>query len=849
MIHSSRLSCFAALLALVATSAAAQCDPVWVEGTPLRALRGNVTATTTWDPDGPGPLPLCLVAVGLFSAGTVGSTSIALWTGSEWLPTNPPPEAGGVTALAVWNGHLVVGTGWGWVGEYDGTTWQDLAEFDSGGPFTPAPGEILALIPYNGELIACGRFNFVEWPTGIANVGAVARWNGSVWSPLGTGPGSGSGRCAAVFNNSLFVGGFFDPTYSFPPPAETPNVRVWNGATWSSAGMWNGPIDTLAARIGTALTNSFLYAGGSFTTVNTTTAAPGVARFSPSTNSWTGIAAPPTATTHERCARLVVRATGISSFEVAAVFRFANTGDEVWRLNGTTWSNPGLVGDPVPFLRAHVGFWAGTYALALTSGSSSTPPQAALRTWDGTTFSWPPILGPGFDGPVLAVCADGAETIVAGQFTAFGSTPMARIARGHDASWQPLASGLAGGDVFTVARLPNGDIVAGGDFTSAGGASANRIARWNGTSWAPLGAGTNDRVTALLALPNGDLVAAGAFTFAGASSANRIARWNGTSWAPLGTGANGAVRALALRPDGSVVAGGDFTVIGGIAAAHVAAWNGSGWAPLGLGVDAPVTAVSASPTGDVWVGGSFATAGGQLASRIARWNGAQWNAVPATLPTGLSVRAIAALPGTEVVVALGSQVWGPCFARLRGGTWQMAVQGATANALFLRDDGRILVGGDFFEAGSFAAGNVATLEPTCPAIAAVRGFGCAGSAGVNILSAETLPWDSSHFRSRATGVPTTCFGLSLFGFIPALLQLDLLLAEALPGCLLFTTPDLLFFAFTDTGVLETDVFLAPTPSLLGLTIHHQVLPIELDAMGAISAITATNALDLTIGTL
>ncbi len=844
-----RLSFLAALAAFAAAHANAQCDPVWVEGAPLRQLRGNVTRTITWDPDGAGPMPLCLVVAGFFHAGTVASTTIALWTGTEWLSIDPPPEADGITGLTVWNGNLVVVTGWGWVGEYDGTTWTELGRFWGGPPLSPGPGELRGVVSYNGDLFAFGDFNWIDWPTGSASIGGIARWDGTSWSALGTGPGSGNARCAVVFNNSLFVGGYFNPGSPFPTPTDTPNLRVWNGTTWASAGLWNGPIDSLAARIGTALTNSFLYAGGSFTAVNTTTTAPGVARFSPSTNSWIGLPAPPTATTPETCAQLFVRATGLSSFEVAAVFRFASTGNEVWRLIGTTWSNPGLVGDSTPFLRAHVGFWAGTWVLGLNSGSYSTPPEAALRTYDAGTSTWPPILGTGFDGAVLAVCADGTESVIAGRFTTYGSTPMARIARGHDATWQPLGSGLTGGDAFAVVRMPNGDIVAAGDFTDAGGLPANRIARWNGTSWAPLGAGVNGRVAALVALPNGDLVAAGAFTVAGSSTANRIARWNGTSWAPLGTGANGDVHSLTVRPDGSVVAGGDFTAIDGVAAAHVASWNGSAWATLGGGVNATATAVSASPDGDVWVGGTFTMAGSVATSRLARWDGAQWNAVTDPFPTASVVRALAALPRAEVAVALETAWLGSCFARLRGSAWETAVYGAKANAIVRRDDGSLVVGGDFLSAGDFGAGNVARLEPTCPAVATVRGFGCAGSAGVNVLSAETLPWDGTHFRSRATGVPATCFGFSLFGFVQALLQLDLLLGEALPGCLLFTTPDILFLSFTTTGVLETDVFLAPSPSLLGLTIHHQVLPIELDVSGAISAISATNALDLTIGTL
>jgi hypothetical protein len=75
--------------------------------------------------------------------------------------------------------------------------------------------------------------------------------------------------------------------------------------------------------------------------------------------------------------------------------------------------------------------------------------------------------------------------------------------------------------VWSLATLPNGDLVAGGRFTAAGGGSANHIARWDGTNWSPLGSGIGGGlqfksvVTALKALPNADLVAGGSFTMAG----------------------------------------------------------------------------------------------------------------------------------------------------------------------------------------------------------------------------------------------------------------------------------------------------------------------------------------------
>jgi hypothetical protein len=141
------------------------------------------------------------------------------------------------------------------------------------------------------------------------------------------------------------------------------------------------------------------------------------------------------------------------------------------------------------------------------------------------------------------------------------------------------------GDVYALAVLPNGDLIAGGNFTTAGGTSANGIARWNGTSWSALGTGMNFGVYALAVLPNGDLIAGGSFTTAGGTTANRIARWNGTAWSALGPGMNDWVDALSVLPNGDLIAGGSFTTAGDQVSAYWARYSMTG---------APAVAVSPS---------------------------------------------------------------------------------------------------------------------------------------------------------------------------------------------------------------------------------------------------------------
>lgn len=71
---------------------------------PLGAgLNNSVLALTTWDPDGPGPLSARLVAGGYFTtAGGVTVNRIAQWDGAEWRPFGTGVNAA-VFALTTWD--------------------------------------------------------------------------------------------------------------------------------------------------------------------------------------------------------------------------------------------------------------------------------------------------------------------------------------------------------------------------------------------------------------------------------------------------------------------------------------------------------------------------------------------------------------------------------------------------------------------------------------------------------------------------------------------------------------------------------------------------------------------------
>jgi hypothetical protein len=130
------------------------------------------------------------------------------------------------------------------------------------------------------------------------------------------------------------------------------------------------------------------------------------------------------------------------------------------------------------------------------------------------------------------------------------------------------------------------------------------------------------------------------------------------------------------------------------------------------------------------------------------------------------------------------------------------------------------------------------------------GSGCPGSGGANVLAAVTSPWVGSTFRTRGTALPATAIVIavtSLTSIPQGIAPLTLGFPQAGPGCDLLVGPDILQFAITSTGAADFGFFLPNTPSLVGVSFHQQLVPIEVDASGAWVAVTATNRLTATAG--
>jgi trimeric autotransporter adhesin len=196
---------------------------------------GAVRALAVFD-DGTGN---ALYAGGEFSTvGVIGSGRIAKWDGAAWSPVGGGMTGGNVFALAVHDdgtGSALYAAGSfttaggkpaNRIAKWNGSQWSTLGQ-------GIGDNEVFALASFNDgngtALYAAGWFTIA----GGDPVALIAKWDGEVWSSVGTGLNSDV-RSLHVFDDgngaALYAGGFFDT-------GGANRIARWDGQTWSPLGM------------------------------------------------------------------------------------------------------------------------------------------------------------------------------------------------------------------------------------------------------------------------------------------------------------------------------------------------------------------------------------------------------------------------------------------------------------------------------------------------------------------------------------------------------------------------------------------------------------------------------------
>jgi len=228
------------------------------------------------------------------------------------------------------------------------------------------------------------------------------------------------------------------------------------------------------------------------------------------------------------------------------------------------------------------------------------------------------------------------------------------------------------GHINAMVRQPDGKVIIGGNFGWHNGSLVHTLSRMNadGTRDAsfPIDQITDGIIYALALRPDGRILIGGSFSFVRGVARHRIACLNtdgtlDTSFDP-GPGPSGqTIHSIAVQTDGRVVIGGMFETFGGVPRANIARLlaNGSidpSFAP-GTGAQGGVFATHITSSGQVLIAGEFTAYNGVQRGRIARLN--------------------------------SNGTLDPSFATGSGANF------GTIRSMLVRGDGRIFVGGNFFQ--------------------------------------------------------------------------------------------------------------------------------------------------------
>ena len=345
---------------------------------------------------------------------------------------------------------------------------------------------------YGNELYVGGRFH----SAGPCVANAIARWDGTTWSPL---EGDADGYVFAIAASShgpggvpeLYAGGIQHVAGS----AFTGNLGRWDGTGWSSPGGGltssnSVEVDALFITDFGPGPGSFLYAGG--------------------------------------------------YFEVAGAVPAWN----IARWDGSSWAALGSgVGGQV---RTMTMFDDGSGPALYVGGYFSTAggiPAEGVAKWDGLNWS---ALGSGISGGygsvrALAVFDDGLgpALFVSGDFASAGGIPSPNIARWNGSSWSSVPGLLFANGIDALVVHDDGH-GGGPALYASGGFSADpfsrAVERWTGSHWETLRTGIAEsygidpypRSMSVGALGNASapsLYVVGSFHTAGLKASDYIAEW------------------------------------------------------------------------------------------------------------------------------------------------------------------------------------------------------------------------------------------------------------------------------------------------------------------------------------
>ncbi|MFN9756856.1 MAG: hypothetical protein ACK58X_10640 [Planctomycetota bacterium] len=773
-------------------------------------LDGLIRASIEWDRDGAGPLPPELVIAGTFN--TIGGVLVKgiarLDPAAGWQPL-ASGLGGAASSLAIdANNHLLVGGAFGTAGgvaapriaRFDGAQWHPLA--------SPPP----ALV---GEVTAMARHGAADLV--FVETGQLRRFDGFTVSAIpltGLTTAGVAADVARMPNGDTLLGGQFSAVAG----VTARHVAVLSAAT----GAWSGFPGILDQGVTDVepLPGGGFYAFGPFTSLNGSPAEHVVKR---------------TGATWTTCPALgPADAQGTMGFADAAGEPVVASLGGVARLVAGAWQT--LIPSNA-FIYHGRGLATGALLVGhLRTASATRPAYGFLWANGGET---PIYTGMGNEPTAGCRLADGSLVVYVRSNTATahvnGVPAPGGFLKSQGGTWQALPTGPAPRAFSTaVTRIngiypeANGDLIVVGSFTQIGGLAIAGVARFNGVTWHPVVSG-NVEYHSSVRLRDGSIIVGN----------------SGGGWRIV----NGALQPVFTLPVGAMakMAADPFT--GGLVVIKTEILpppqriSVDGY----LGAPTPVPAIlplSSAQGITVLRDGRIVAVGASNTStqRGFVYDSTGWSPLPGG-PTD-TLRGVAALPdGSYVVVGglpIGAQgAIAPGAARWDGAQWLPWLTGRLPNLVDL-GEGSVLLMSDF-ASSSPLRGAFAIAAATCPASTAAIPAGCTTTSATLAASA---PWSGQALVTSATGLAWPSLAVFVTGLQAANVPLASLFATALPGCTLWTQPDVLTAALASNGVAENTIALPNSPAVVGAVFRQQCVAF---ATTGLPTVDATQALHFVVG--
>lgn len=527
---------------------------------------------------------------------------------------------------------------------------------------------------------------------------------------LGYGPDfqGGNANCSAIFDYGagpmLFVGGKF----SLAGPVPVGNIARYDGSQWNAVtgGDLNGEVTAMC------VVNGELFVAGSFTQAGSV-AANKVAR-------WDGGAwrACGNITETNLTIRAMVNFDGrlICGGNISTIAGVTINGLARW--SGSSWSSYATLAEQSGPGDVHTMLVDGN--LLYIGGAldhAGTITVANIARYDLTTGLWND-LGGGCGLPtgatewVYSLAKRNSDIFALGTFTrAGGNVAIQKIARWDGFGWFAAGSafrygdrlGMNGNNLFAEMQL-----VDGGSYVS----------KWNGAGWdETAGFPASGADIRQFASYNNDLIVLGRFEEVDGKGVRNIARFGGTNWFPIGVGSNAPVTGFTTF-QGQPVAFGEFKHLDGTATDYIARWDGTAWRSFAPGlITPPLCALEAN--GMLFVGGQGTLTNVAGTDGVAAWDGTNWLPIDGGFgltPFVCTVRSLATYAGR--LYAGGSNLHlgqvTDYIAQLDGTNNWVPVGGGTNGTVYAMRTylGRLIVAGDYTDAGGTAAMNIAAWNGT-----------------------------------------------------------------------------------------------------------------------------------------